>query len=318
MQSGEAARFSTSAVQAGRRLSFWNDTVNGVFDSLAVDAHDEAFGARMACRRIKDLEIAMVESSAATVRHVRRGDEQDRSRPMLKIHLQDMGTSINRQAGWDTTLRDGEFTLCDGARPYSIDFTSSNRMLVLRFPAEKLESRLGEFGRFAGRRLGRGARSSMFASFFRNVWATDETAQDELWGETVSGVMIDLLALALQDPCAEEAPPSLNPEWRRRLCAYVEEHLHEPDLKTATIAAVFGVTPRYVQMVFAGMASTVSAYILDRRLERAAERLRQGLRDTLISAVAFDLGFQDLSHFSRSFRARYGVSAKEYRAGCRA
>ena len=317
MQGMDAARFSTSAVPAARRLAFWNETVNGVFDSLAVDARNEAFGARMACRRIKDLEVAMVESSAATVRHLRRGDAADRSRAMIKIHLQDMGASVNSQFGQDTTLRDGEFTLCDGAHPYSIDFAGSNRMLVLRFPADRLDSRVGGFGRFAGCRLGRGARSAMFVSFFRNVWATAEAAQDELWSDTVSGVMIDLLALALQDP-GEEAPSSLNPEWRRRLCAYIEEHLHEPELKTSTIAEAFGVTARYVQMVFAAMATTVSAHILDRRLERAAERLSRGMRDISISAVAFDLGFQDLSHFSRSFRARYGVSAKQYRAGCRA
>lgn len=316
MQGIQEARYSTSAVPESERLAYWNDTVNGVFDSLAVDRRDELFGARMACRRIKDLEVAMVESSAATVRHLRRADAPDLSRPLSKVHLQDMGTSINRQAGWDTTLGDGEFTLCDGSRPYSIDFASSNRMLVLRFPAERLAARLGSIDRFAGRRLGRGARSSMFVSFFRNAWASPGETQDEQWGETVSDVMIDLLALALQDP-AVETPAALNPEWRRRLCAHIDEHLHEPGLRAASIAACFGVTPRYVQMVFAGMTTTVSAYILERRLERAAERLRRGLRDAPISAIAFDVGFQDLSHFSRSFRVRFGVSARQYRAGCR-
>jgi len=316
MQEMQEARYSTSAVPESERLAYWNDTVNGVFDSLAVDRRDEAFGARMACRRIKDLEVAMVESSAATVRHLRRGDAADLSRPMLKVHLQDMGASVNRQAGWDTTLGDGEFTLCDGARPYSIDFASTNRMLVLRFPAERLAARLGSVDRFVGRRLGRGARSAMFVSFFRNAWASPGETQDDLWSETVSGVMIDLLVLALQDS-GTETPAALNPEWGRRLCAHVDEHLHEPGLRAASIAASFGVTPRYVQMVFAGMATTVSAYILDRRLDRAAERLRRGLRDAPISVIAFDVGFQDLSHFSRSFRGRFGVSARQYRAGCR-
>jgi AraC family transcriptional activator of tynA and feaB len=314
---GIGMHYSTSAVPATRRLAYWNDTVNGVFESLNVDSRDDRFGAQMACRRLGALEIAMVESSAATVRRVRRGDAADGSRPMIKVHLQDMGSSVNSQGGWDTTLRDGEFILCDGARPYSIDFTSSNRMLVLRFPAECLANRFGEGELFAGRRLGRGPRSAMFASFFRNAWTTAETARDELWDETVSGVMLDLLILALQERDEEEVP-ALNPEWGRRLRAHIEEHLHEPELRTSTLAALFGVTPRYVQMVFAGMSTTASAYILDRRLERAAERLRQGLRDVPISEVAFDLGFQDLSHFSRSFRARYGVSAKQYRAGCRA
>jgi AraC-like DNA-binding protein len=311
MGNAEKASYSTSAVPAARRLVYWNDTVNQVFDSLDVDGGED-FGGRMSCRRIKDLEIAMVESSAATVSHVRRADEPDRSRPLVKVHLQEMGTSLNRQAGWDTTLRDGEFTLCDGSRPYSIDFASANRMLVLRLPADRLSARLPDFESLAGRRLGRGARSALFAGFLRNAWAADAPAEDEAWEDTVSGVMIDLLALALQDPAAE-APPALNPEWRHRLRAHVEDHLHDPALRAATIAAAFGVTPRYVQMVFAAMSTTASAYILERRLDRAAERLRRGPPGERISGIAFDLGFQDLSHFSRSFRARFGVSAKDYR-----
>lgn len=313
MANAEKASYSTSAVAAPRRLAYWNDTVNQVFDSLAIDAGED-FSGRMACRRIKDLEIALVESSAATVRHVRRADAADDSRSLVKVHLQERGTSVNRQAGWDTTLRDGEFTLCDGSRPYSIDFASANRMLVLRFPADRLSERLPGFDGLAGRRLGRGARSALFTNFLRSAWTSDAPADDEAWEDTVSAVMIDLLALALQDPGAE-APSSLNPEWRRRLCAYVEDHLHEPTLRAAAIAAAFGVTPRYVQMVFAAMSTTASAYILERRLERAADRLRRGAVDQRISDVAFDLGFQDLSHFSRSFRARFGVSAKHYRAG---
>ncbi len=75
-------------------------------------------------------------------------------------------------------------------------------------------------------------------------------------------------------------------------------------------------TPRYVQMLFAETATTPTGYILDRRLILVSEQLKR--RDGLpVSAIAFGAGFNDLSHFSRAFRKRFGVCARDYRTGGR-
>jgi AraC-like DNA-binding protein len=80
------------------------------------------------------------------------------------------------------------------------------------------------------------------------------------------------------------------------------------------VAQALGVSPRYVQMLFAEEATTPSTYILERRLERAAERLgREGLRQT-ITEIAFSVGFNDLSYFCRAFRKRFGAAPRDYRA----
>ena len=70
---------------------------------------------------------------------------------------------------------------------------------------------------------------------------------------------------------------------------------------------------RTVQSIFAGMGTTPSAYILSRRLDRAAERL---IADPSLSitVVAFELGFNDCSYFARCFRQRYGMAPTTYRA----
>jgi AraC-like DNA-binding protein len=58
-----------------------------------------------------------------------------------------------------------------------------------------------------------------------------------------------------------------------------------------------------------------SALLKQKRLEYAAQILKQG-RGT-ISEVAFDSGFESLSHFTRSFKAHYGVTPSEYLHGKR-
>lgn len=56
---------------------------------------------------------------------------------------------------------------------------------------------------------------------------------------------------------------------------------------------------------------TPSHYIIKRRIDTAKEKLE--LTEDSISAIAFDCGFKDLSHFSKSFRQRYKLSPSEYR-----
>ena len=54
-------------------------------------------------------------------------------------------------------------------------------------------------------------------------------------------------------------------------------------------------------------------WLLRSRLRDAARRLAAA-RDP-ITAVALDVGFQDLSNFVRTFRAEFGLSPGRYRAG---
>ena len=52
-------------------------------------------------------------------------------------------------------------------------------------------------------------------------------------------------------------------------------------------------------------------YIKNRRLEKAAELLQ--ISDEAIQSIAFDCQFNDIAHFSSSFKAKYNLSPSQYR-----
>ena len=54
-------------------------------------------------------------------------------------------------------------------------------------------------------------------------------------------------------------------------------------------------------------------YILRQRLERARVALADRDRAEPIGTIAHRLGFSDPGHLSRSFRARFGMSPRDYR-----
>jgi AraC-like DNA-binding protein len=96
----------------------------------------------------------------------------------------------------------------------------------------------------------------------------------------------------------------------------IARHLTTARLSVHTIAARQHVSPRYVQRLFDECGSTFTEYVMEQRLERAHRLLSDPrLRDHTMTAIAFASGFNDLSHFQRRFRRRYGTPPSDLRAG---
>ncbi|MBI5547429.1 MAG: AraC family transcriptional regulator [Deltaproteobacteria bacterium] len=99
-----------------------------------------------------------------------------------------------------------------------------------------------------------------------------------------------------------------------RVVDHIEGHLAEV-LSLEDLAEVACFSPFHFHRVFAALTGeTLYQFILRLRLERSATQLVQ-LKDKSITAVALDCGFGGSAAFARAFRAAYGMSASEWRAG---
>jgi AraC-like DNA-binding protein len=73
---------------------------------------------------------------------------------------------------------------------------------------------------------------------------------------------------------------------------------------------------RYIQRLFEAEGETFTEFVLARRLARVHRMLSDRcFADLPISTIASEAGFSSQPYFNRSFRARYGVSPSELRAG---
>jgi AraC family transcriptional regulator, positive regulator of tynA and feaB len=96
--------------------------------------------------------------------------------------------------------------------------------------------------------------------------------------------------------------------------AAIEARLTDPTLDTATVAAAAGVSVRYANAVLADVGTSIRQLIRTRRLERCRRALRDPFQATrTIGEIAYGWGFSDMTHFSRSFRAAFGLLPSEYR-----
>jgi len=98
-----------------------------------------------------------------------------------------------------------------------------------------------------------------------------------------------------------------------RLKALVAQRLDDPGLGVSVLAEGLSVSTRSVQKLLAGQGTTVGAYLVEQRLQRAAELLRA--QPDRIADIALQVGFGDISYFCRAFRRRFGCTAGQWRAG---
>lgn len=96
--------------------------------------------------------------------------------------------------------------------------------------------------------------------------------------------------------------------------AYIEENLASPSLGPTAIAAAHFISPRLVHSLFNENGTTVSTWIRQRRLDRCRRDLLDPAHAHVpIAALAARWGFADAAHFSRTFKAAFGLTPRAYR-----
>lgn len=98
-----------------------------------------------------------------------------------------------------------------------------------------------------------------------------------------------------------------------RLVQSIRSAIHA-DLRNASLSQVadtLNMSPSYISMIFKEKTGqNFKDYLFQTRMNHAKRLLRQGMP---IGEIARQLGYEDTEHFSRRFRARFGVSPMAYR-----
>jgi AraC-like DNA-binding protein len=135
------------------------------------------------------------------------------------------------------------------------------------------------------------------------TWAAAQ--QRALVAAAIAGVL-----RAIDDP-AEAA--SVEPPLVARLRLLIRNQLGNPALSVRSLAEQLGCTPDYLSHLFHRSSGEHLVACINRlRLERATRLLGEGRLAG--KEVAWACGFASPSYFSRSFRARFGLTPKAWQA----
>lgn len=312
----KAQVLSTDRVASHRRVSYWRDAICDVFvelDREAVRSSGEFYGT-IVNRPIAELQFSDVLSSGQRV--VRSKSRIARSHnDYFMISVQREGTGIVSQDGRVARLNPGDFALYDSTRPYELMFDAPFSQFVARVPRSAVSNRLIAPEWLTARRIdGRSGVGRIALSYLAELERQLPSLDSQACGR-LSDTFLDLITLALS-ASVNERPQMSNVRQAQlyRIQCYIDDHLADPDLTPASIAEAHRITVRYLNMLFAGAGMSVARWIWQRRLEKCERDLvdpRHAGRT--IGEIAYSWGFNDLSHFSRAFKQRFGHSPKDHR-----
>src|ERR1700682_825853 len=98
----------------------------------------------------------------------------------------------------------------------------------------------------------------------------------------------------------------------RRVTSVLDQQYKDPP-SIEQLAGAVGLSASRLSHLFRNETGTsIQGYVLERRLVMAAMLIAQ--TDEQISQIAYRVGFGDVSNFNHSFKRRFGMSPREYRA----
>lgn len=311
--------FSTKGLVPNLKREYWNDAICETFTGLVTDFMDASdIDAKLMSTSLGDLTYAHVKTTSSKVSHTAQHASKAKEKIFL-LHLQLENQSRNVQRGKEIFLKEGDFTLVDSEAPYRVEFDEPISMGVLRIPYEALRQRIPHPEDITGHKFsGDKNISGLLSQMLRGFWDQKAVVNSDRVNRQFSNNMLDLMATSFQDQTSRVVSSGSIRQLRYlQLKKFVDYNLSDPELTPAKIAQVFKITPRYMHRIFAEYGSgmeTVGQYMLNRRLEECTYRFQdQNAAHLKITDIAFSLGFNSMTHFSRVFKEKYGASPRAFR-----
>ncbi|WP_425298487.1 helix-turn-helix domain-containing protein [Rathayibacter oskolensis] len=285
---------------------------------LTLEPHPGAeVTARSRAAQLGGIHLLCTEGRGADVVRTPR-QSRDGTPPSVMVSVLESGATRLEQDGTVADLRAGDIVLATTTRPYRIRFAPGTNRSTFQIPVSLLELPVGLV-------------DSRVATVFRPtdpvVAAVSGFLRAAAQAATLTSAPLPdapalerptlaMVATLLTLPVAEEAVgrAARAQSLGIRILTHVQTRLADPDLSARTVAAALGVSERSVYAALARSGVGLGDRIREGRLALATRALAD---DPLasISAIAHECGFADHSHFTRVFRARYGITPSDWRRG---
>jgi AraC family transcriptional regulator, positive regulator of tynA and feaB len=301
--------WSTDTVRADKRIAFWREAVCATVLNVMPERAQDGFHAAIAGRSFGPLRFACFRSAGHDIvreaRHVAHGEDQ------YLISLQKSGRCSMAQDDCEFWLDPGEIAIIDGGRPFRVRFPKPVSRFLAVVPRSTLDMRAPWIRRNGICKI---PASSPFSDLARRhiQQLVGEQALEVPQAQTLTENLCNLLALATTAATIAETVDAGT--HIQAIQAYCRGRLCDPNLSLSRVAAHFRISVRTLHLRFEAADQTFGKWLLNCRLDQCRHALLDpGQDDRSISDVAFRFGFSDLSHFSKSFKSRFGHTPRDIR-----
>ena len=308
-------KLSTDSVPLRDRQEWLQEIIREEYTRVAVSAPaDGNLFNEMTIYEWKRLRLSSIRSHAITIeRH--RGEPFTVAQDNYLAVVLLSGSYLLEQNGRETFLQPGDMAIYDATRPHRIHCPGNFSKLIVTVPRSLMRERIAGVEHCTAMRIpGHDGIGAVAANFIRSA-AEQVCHMDENGFSELSDHSLDLLTMAL----TSVRPQNFNLSRSRsislnRVENFVEQHLSNAAMDTSMVSGGTGLSARYINDLFSDKGTSLMRYVWDRRLENCRnDMLNPAHSGHRISEIAWRWGFNDLSHFSRSFKDKFGRAPRDVR-----
>ncbi|WP_303977774.1 helix-turn-helix domain-containing protein [Dongia mobilis] len=311
MQADASIQHTSAHLPGPRQYDWWREAVSETH--LPWDLPRRSEGSYRARFRQQSLGAAQIVQCACDPCEGRRGPDEiaQLQAPVYGILYILKGRESLKQAGRETVLEQGSFTLWDSTRPIQFGLPQDLEKITLLLPQDLVAEMLPMAADLVMRPIsGQRGPGALFATHLRAL-AREGSDLAPARATPVLRATLDLLMAAMA-PQDNESEGVYHRALRARIQDFILRNLDDPDLDPDRVAAGMGISARQLHRLFHDSGLTVDRWIWRQRLQRCRDDLLSRPQ-ARISEIAFAHGFSDAAHFSRAFRDAFGVSPREFR-----
>jgi AraC-like DNA-binding protein len=270
------------------------------------------FSGALDIRRAGAVGVAHISVTPANI--TRQANNLSDGNDAIVVQSWRRGSAGLTQSEHDSRVALGDVLIIDNAKPARVRVESASQFWSLTIPRDSIVASAQGSAGIVGTKLINGLGFQLLFRYLEKI--TGEDLADRRTAQLVGDHIISLAAFALGRVAVGSVREDGACEARRlAILGEIECCSSDPALSAASVAALLGITPRYVHLLLEETGKSFTRHVLERRLDKSAALLRDPrLRHRKIADIAAQAGFTDLSYFNRAFRRHFDATPSNLRA----
>lgn len=317
MESGvPCSIFHSNLYPTEKRIDAYCESISVVFDVDGIEkSNANSFVAKIETHLISDMMLVDCQTVAQKfLRPSTKIAKDGMDHFLVQVFLEGATTSHEKDK---IVCGPSQLIVIDMSRPwtaYNPDFRNVTMVVPRRLLYGKLQDEDGHHGRVLN------PKENPFAELLRSHILTLHRTIGSVEKECAHSLVspsVDLVAAALNHASQIESGkrgdhcPSSAKALSLQIRKYIEENLGDPGLQVASIQKKFNLTRSTIYRLFPS-SNGVMGYVRERRMKTAYNWLAMPRNPgESIAEIAFRLGFENETSFTRAFKNYFGVPPSE-------
>ena len=302
-----AYSLDTFPLSASRSREIWRSVVDGTFELEGLTGAEQGHKVRTKVWFLEELMLASFEGEANAVHRTRKLVDLNPT-PMVKVRVYRSGHSLLIDGDTQMKIGTGAIHFIDHDRPMR-QISTDHKQFTISVPYHAIgcDPAVHPACLSIGLDTVRGRLIEAGLSTLLNGIGAVQAAEATALSEAVVGLLRGALAGGLDS----QDDRTVRQVRINALKRYIDQNLADPLLGTESLLREFGASRATIYRDFAEEGG-LQNYIMERRLQRAFRFLAEAspVRGQ-VQDVAARCGFGSIAHFSRRFRAGFGIAPSD-------